>query len=124
MLATIYQLYLTQGKEDKNCGIVFSYRDGVDLRILGPVTAGTEAVGFWSTHASPTATMLNGWVWLNKIITLINLGENHFTPLNYHKSPIFNLQLQKQITEVIQLSKPGKFAPQGGLKGGFSFFEN
>ena len=88
----------------------FPYRDGVDLSILDPVTAGTEAVGFWSTHASPTATMLNGWVWLNKIITLINLGENHFTPLNYHKSN-FQSSTTKMDKEAIQLSKPDKFGP-------------
>ena len=39
-----------------------------------------------------------------------------FTPLNYHKSPIFNLQLQNQTTYAIQLSKRAIFALQVVLK--------
>ena len=34
-------------------------------------------------------------------------GKVHFIPSNYHKNPIFNIQLQKQIMEVIRLSTPG-----------------
>ena len=43
-----------------------------------------------------------------------------FTPLNYRKSPIFNLQLQK--TWPIQLSKMDKFSLLGGFEGGFVIF--
>lgn len=49
------QTYLN---DDKNCGLVFSFRDGVDLSILGRVTAGAEAIGFWSAQASATSTMV------------------------------------------------------------------
>jgi hypothetical protein len=52
------------------------------------------------------------------------LEKIRFTPVNYYKSPIFNLQLQNRITETIQLSKPGKFGPLDGFKDGFSFCEN
>ena len=48
------------------------------------------------------------------------MKKNRFTPLNYHKSPIFNLQLQK--TWPIQLSKMDKCSLLGGFEGGFVFF--
>ena len=58
------------------------------------------------------------------IISHSSLEIVRFTLLNYRKSPIFNLQLQNRIIEVIQLLKPGKFSPLGGFEGGFSFSEN
>ena len=39
----------------------------------------------------------------------IEKGKVRITLLNYCKSLIFNIQLQKRITKVIQLSKSGKF---------------
>ena len=40
------------------------------------------------------------------------------------KNLIFNLELQNQITETIQLLKLCKFGPLGGLEGGFPFCVN
>ena len=51
-------------------------------------------------------------------------GKVQFTPSNYHKSPIFNLQLQNRITETIQVLEPDKFSTLGGFEGGFLFFKN
>ena len=50
------------------------------------------------------------------------MEKNPLYTLNYHKSLIFNLQLQNWIMEVIQLSKPSKFDPYGGFKGAFFYF--
>ena len=50
------------------------------------------------------------------------MGEVRFTPSNYHKSLIFNLELQNQITKVIiQLLKPENFGPLVGLESDFPF---
>ena len=50
-------------------------------------------------------------------------GKVQFTPLNYHKSLIFNLKLQNRIRQTIQLSKKGKFVPLGVFEGVFHFIK-
>ena len=47
--------------------------------------------------------------------------EVQSTHLKSHKSPIFDIQLQIQITSAIQLAKLEKFSPIGGFKAGLYF---
>ena len=54
-------------------------------------------------------------------LTILMYGKVQFSPSNYHKSLIFNLQLRNRTTYAIQLSKPGKFGPWGGFEDGFAF---
>ena len=43
-------------------------------------------------------------------------GKVCFTPSNYHKRRIFNLQLRNRIIETIYLLKPGKFGFESGFQ--------
>ena len=49
------------------------------------------------------------------------MGEVQSTHSDSHKNPIFNFQLQIQISSAIQLAKSDKFSPSGGFKGGLYF---
>jgi hypothetical protein len=47
----------------------------------------------------------------------------YFTPSNYYKNPTFNYQLRKQMTRIVQLSKPEKLGPLGSFKSGLYFLK-
>ena len=62
--------------------------------------------------------------WLAPLLHCFALKQVRFTPYNYRKSPIYNLQLRNRTTYAIQLSKSGNFSLWGGFESGFPFCEN
>lgn len=51
-------------------------------------------------------------------------GEIYFSTSKLHAIMIFNLKLQCQVTDTLQLSKPDKFGCTNGFGGGFLFPKN